>query len=149
MSRKTLLLASGLGLLALRKRLVKKTAAIVRPGYPHFVPSDFEPSVFEITTEDGIVLRGKRYANEGATPVILMAGFAGNGFNYDLAFEDCNMALYLARRGFDVWVANFRGTGREPYKSDRTACPHSIEDVAVYDAPALAAGVAERTGRKP
>lgn len=140
---------AGLGAAILRKRLLEKTATIARPCYPDFCPEDVSSSLFEVVTEDGVTLRGKRYSNEGAMPVILMAGFAGNGFNYDLAFEDCNMALYLARRGFDVWIANFRGTGREPYKSDRTDTPHSIEDVAVYDAPALAAAVTERTGKKP
>jgi len=151
MSRKMLgmALASVLAFTALRKRLFSKTARIATAAYPDFSPEGLEASLFEITTTDGVTLRGKRYANEGKVPVILMAGFAGNGFNYDLAFEECNMAVFLARRGFDVWVANFRGTGREPYKSDRKDSPHSIEDVAVYDAPALATGVVARTGRKP
>jgi pimeloyl-ACP methyl ester carboxylesterase len=132
-----------------RRWLVKNTVALARPAYPHFDPADADASLFEVTTEDGVTLRGKHYAREGGTPVILMAGFAGNGFNYDLAHEDCNMALFLARRGYDVWVANFRGTGRVPFKSDRKDSPHPIEDLAVYDAPALAAEVARRTGRKP
>lgn len=121
----------------------------VKPLYPHFAPADFSGELFEVATDDGLTLRGKRYRSDGAVPVILMAGFSGNGFDYDLAFEECNFALYLARRGYDVWVANFRATGREPYKSDTGDFSHSIEDVAIYDVPALVRGVAAATGKKP
>jgi pimeloyl-ACP methyl ester carboxylesterase len=143
------LLVSALAVPLARKRLLKRTAPLARAAYPHFDPADADASLFEVRTVDEVTLRGKRYERKGATPVILMAGFAGNGFNYDIAFEDCNMALYLYRAGYDVWVANFRGTGREPFKSDRKDSPHPIEDLAVYDAPALASEVAARTGKKP
>jgi pimeloyl-ACP methyl ester carboxylesterase len=80
---------------------------------------------------------------------MLMAGFSGNGFNYDIAFERSNFALYLARRGFDVWVCNFRGTGREPYRSDGGDYSHFIQDLGIYDLPALIEAVTARTGKKP
>ena len=81
--------------------------------------------------------------------MLLLAGFSGNGFNYDIAFEENNFALYMARRGFDVWVCNFRGTGRKPYKSDPGDFSHYIQDLCVYDLPALVARVGNETGSKP
>jgi pimeloyl-ACP methyl ester carboxylesterase len=138
-----------LGLWLVMRLVAREVPREVPPLYPDFVPDDFAPELFEFETSDGVTLRGKRYQNAGATPLILMAGFMGNGFNYDVAIEECNFALYLARRGYDVWVANFRGTGREPYKSDCEGFDHSIEDIAVYDVPALVAGVTRETGIKP
>ncbi len=138
-----------LGLWLLVRLVARDVPPDLAPLYPDFKPEDFEPELFEFETEDGVTLRGKRYPNPGATPVILMGGFMGNGFNYDVAYEECNFALYLARRGFDVWAANFRGTGRAPYKSECDGFGHGIEDIAVYDVPALVTGVSEATGMKP
>jgi pimeloyl-ACP methyl ester carboxylesterase len=130
-------------------RKVLRGAGPVTARYPAFIPEDFPPGLFEVETGDGLVLKGKRYANEGAQPVMLMAGFSGNGFNYDIAFERSNFALYLARRGFDVWVCNFRGTWREPYRSDGGDYSHFIQDLGIYDLPALIEAVTARTGKKP
>jgi pimeloyl-ACP methyl ester carboxylesterase len=119
------------------------------PRYPDFAPEDFPPELFEAVTADGITLRGKRYANPGAIPLILIAGICSNGFQYDLAFEDCNFALYFARRGYDIWVSNLRGTGREPYKSEGGDFSHSVQDKGMYDVAALVEQVTKETGRKP
>lgn len=131
------------------RRLRRAAPGAVTPMYPDFVPEDYPPELFEVLTEDGLTLRGKRYANEGATPLLLMAGFSGNGFNYDIAFEETNFALYMARKGYDVWVCNFRGTGRKPYKSDSGDFSHHIQDLCIYDVPALVSEVTVRTGKKP
>ncbi len=137
---------------------IAATAAVRRPGkrqgfsgarYPGFTPADFPPKLFEVESSGGLTLRGKRYPNPGRTPVILFAGFAGNGFNYDIAFEDSNFALLLARAGYDVWIANFRGTGREPYKSDGGSFDHYIQDLSACDLPAIVDAVTDCTGMKP
>jgi len=143
------LAAIALGLWLVVRLVAREVSREVTPLYPDFIPDDFVPELFEFETADGVTLRGKRYPNAGRTPLVLMAGFMGNGYNYDLAIEECNFALYLARRGYDVWVGNFRGTGREPYKSDCGGFDHAIEDIAVYDVPALVAGVTRETGKKP
>lgn len=144
------LVASSLALAGAAVLGLRKAAhSPVVPRYQNFAPDDFPGELFEVTTDDGITLRGKRYRNRGATPLILMHGYIGNCFNYDLAFEEYNFALYLARRGYDVWIANFRGAGREPFKSDGGEFSHSIEDLAIHDLPALLGAVARETGRKP
>lgn len=100
-------------------------------------------------TDDGAVLKGKRYLNEGAQPVILAHGFSGNGNEFDLPRREHNLAVYLARRGYDVWVSSFRGNGREPNLSLCNGWSHSMDHLAAYDAPALIEGVTVRTGRRP
>ena len=143
---KTLALAGMAGVVAHR---VSGGSEPVTPRYPDFAPDDYPGELFEVETDDGLTLRGKRYANPGATPLMLLAGFTGNGFNYDIAFERSNFALYLARRGYDVWVCNFRGTGRQPYKSDGGDYSHFIQDLGIYDLPALIGMVTAETGKKP
>ncbi len=119
------------------------------PRYPDFIPEDFTPELFEALTRDGVTLRGKHYPNPGGAPLILIAGILSNGFQFDLACEDCNFALYFARRGYDVWVSNLRGTGREPYKSDSGDFSHCIQDKGIFDVPALVEHVTGVTGRRP
>jgi pimeloyl-ACP methyl ester carboxylesterase len=74
-------------------------------------------------------------------------GFSGTGFTFDLPRQGRNLAVYLARGGFDVWVSSFRGCGREPYLSECANWSHSIDNLAILDAPALVDGVADATGK--
>lgn len=69
---------------------------------------------WDLVTEDGAVLRGKRYVNEGAQPVILAHGFLGNGYEFDLPRRDRNLAVHLARKGYDVWVSSLGDAGGSP-----------------------------------
>ncbi|MDD3717596.1 MAG: alpha/beta hydrolase [Actinomycetota bacterium] len=100
-------------------------------------------------TADGVRLKLRRYANEGAQPVLFAHGFNGNGLEFDLPHREHNLALFLAERGYDVWISSFRGCGREPYVCDSGGWGHSIDHLAALDAPALVAGVRGATGRKP
>lgn len=101
------------------------------------------------TTPDGVDLRVKRYANPQGTPVVFFHGFNGNGFEFDLPREGYNMAVYMARRGYDVWVTSFRGCGVEPYRCDHGDWSHSIDTLAIYDAPTLIDNISRIAGRKP
>jgi hypothetical protein len=61
---------------------------------------------WDFVTEDGAVLKGKRYVNEGAQPAILAHGFLGNGYEFDLPRRDRNLAVHLARFGWGTaWAA--------------------------------------------
>ncbi len=100
-------------------------------------------------TADGIELRMKRYAREGAQPVLLVHGFFGNGLEFDLPHREHNLALYLAEHGYDVWISSFRGCGREPYRCGVGDWRHSVDHLAALDAPALVDRVRESTGRRP
>ena len=104
---------------------------------------------WSFTTSDGVALRGGRYAIPGAQPVVLAHGFDGNGSEFDLPRRGRNLAVHLARAGYDVWMANFRGNGRGDSVSDSGGWGHAIDHLAAFDAPALIEGVTRVTGRKP
>jgi len=66
-----------------------------------------------VTTRDGWRLCLYRYANEGArAPVLLVHGLGANHHNLDPPAQDISLALYLHRRGHDVWLVDLRGAGR-------------------------------------
>jgi lysosomal acid lipase/cholesteryl ester hydrolase len=119
------------------------------PGQDEDVCEGLEVEMHEFITDDGVTLRVKRYANPEGTPVVFFHGFNGNGFEFDIPRRGYNMAEYLARRGYDVWITHFRGCGIEPWRCDDGAWQHSIDTLAIYDAPALIDGVTRLTGRKP
>jgi len=119
------------------------------PGQDQEVTDGLTVEKHEFVTPDGVTLRAKRYANPGGTPVVFFHGFNGNGFEFDLPREGFNMAVYLARRGYDVWIPSFRGCGVEPYYCDVGDWSHSIDTLAILDAPTLIDGVTSLTGRKP
>ncbi len=111
--------------------------------------ASLEARVETAVTADGVTLRMKRYAREGTQPVLLVHGFFGNGLEFDLPHRDHNLALYLAERGYDVWISSFRGCGREPYRCGVGDRRHSVDHLAALDAPALVDKVRESTGRRP
>ncbi len=108
-----------------------------------------EARLWSFVTPDGLILRGKRYYVPGGQPIILAHCFAGNGFEFDIPKKGYNLAVYLARRGFDVYMYNARGCGREPFISDPGDWLHSLDHFAALDAPTLVEGVRRETGMKP
>lgn len=102
-----------------------------------------------IRTADGVALKARRYLNEGAQPVLLLPGFTCNGCEFELPHARHNLALYLAAQGYDVWVASFRGCGREPCRSEAGDWSHSIDHLAALDLPALVREVLDVTGIPP
>ncbi len=65
-------------------------------------------------TKDGWKLALHRYKPEQLSvekePVLLVHGFASNRFTWSLA-GDRSFATYLFDRGYDVWIAELRGSG--------------------------------------
>jgi pimeloyl-ACP methyl ester carboxylesterase len=59
-----------------------------------------------------------------------------------------SLAHYLWLQGYDVWMANYRGEGREPYLSGG-ANGYTIDDIGIYDAPAVVKKVFALTGKHP
>ena len=59
-----------------------------------------------------------------------------------------SMAHYLWLQGYDVWMANYRGEGRDPYTSGG-GNGYSLDDLGIYDAPAIVEKVYEVTGKHP
>lgn len=79
-------------------------------------------------------------------PVILLHGsFSNRRFWYSPA--GIGVGPYLARAGFDVWMAEMRGHGLSP--RNRHYQRNTVADYARYDLPAIAAFVQEKSGQVP
>jgi pimeloyl-ACP methyl ester carboxylesterase len=59
-----------------------------------------------------------------------------------------SLAYYLWKQGYDVWSANYRGEGRNPVKSGGAA-GYAIDELGIYDMPAIISKVRGVTGQKP
>lgn len=102
-------------------------------------------------TTDQVEIVMKRYRNEGATPVVLMNGIAQNIYCWDLPYDGHSLGVYLAERGYDVWIPNFRSHGPEEFQSGMPASgwTWNVDDLAVYDIPAIIDKVLMATGQRP
>lgn len=99
-----------------------------------------DPSVELALTRLG---RAGASAARGA-PVVLMHGRFGNRRHW-YAPNGQGLGAWLARAGFDVWLAEMRGHGLSPRNLGyRRNC---VADYARYDLPAIAAFIAEQCGR--
>jgi pimeloyl-ACP methyl ester carboxylesterase len=113
------------------------------------VAEGLDARLWSFVTPDGLTMRGKRYAVPGGQPIVLAHGYTGNGLEFDIPKKGHNMAAYLARRGFDVYMYSIRGCGREPYVSDPGDWLHTMGHFAALDAPTLIQGITRETGKKP
>ncbi|RLN11399.1 triacylglycerol lipase 2-like isoform X1 [Panicum miliaceum] len=116
----------------------------------------------KVTTEDGYILSLKRIphglsdadnSTEDRSPVLLFHGLMVDGFCWVLSTPKQSLGFILADAGFDVWIANCRGT-----KSSRKHTTLKPEDpafwdftwdeLAAYDLPAVLQFVYNQTGGK-
>ena len=68
-------------------------------------------------------------------PVILVPGFGVNRRTFD-AFEGVSLAAYLAERGFDVWILEFRDHGMSAAGCGASALDFTFDDFLYRDFPA-------------
>lgn len=82
----------------------------------------------------------------GGVPVILLHGsFSNRRFWYSP--RGIGLGPFLARAGFDVWIAEMRGHGLSP--RNQAYKRNSVADYARYDLPAIAAFVREQSAQAP
>uniref|UniRef100_A0A0D9XA32 Lipase n=1 Tax=Leersia perrieri TaxID=77586 RepID=A0A0D9XA32_9ORYZ len=116
----------------------------------------------EVTTPDGYILgmqripRGRRVTGGGGgrQPVILQHGVLVDGMTWLLGSPEESLPYILADQGFDVWIANNRGTrwsrrhvSLDP--SSRSYWNWSWDDLVVNDMPAIVDYVCSHSGQKP
>lgn len=88
-----------------------------------------------VTTADGVRLRLQRIGDPGGVPVILAHGTFSN-------HRSCiGLANFLAKKGYSCWIFDWRGHG----KSDRPRTPHTFDDIAMLDVPAVIDAVTSRS----
>jgi pimeloyl-ACP methyl ester carboxylesterase len=97
--------------------------------------------------DDGVelaLLRVEPAAPRAAPPILLVHGTFSNRNFFHGPTADRSLALALAERGFDCWVAELRGHGRSGAAGKNSAW--HFEDWIRRDAPTLVRAVLEATG---
>lgn len=85
-------------------------------------------------------------AGRRGVPVILLHGSFSNR-RFWFSPKGIGLGAYLARAGFDVWIAEMRGHGLSPRNGDYDR--NRVADYARFDLPAIADFVVEQSGRAP
>ncbi len=115
-----------------------------------------DPSVLpgfaaRVTTDDGWTLSlfhvPPAGGEGGGQPVLLVHGTAVN--RYSWMHPQADLAGYLSRRGFDVWIPELRGarSSAPPGMGAWTAGAWTVDDLAQHDVPAILDHVLKTTGR--
>lgn len=98
-------------------------------------------------TPDGWDLALHHYPGKRADrpPVILCSGYSCNRFFID--FNDrYSLARFLARRGYDAWVVEFRGHGLSEPAASKRSHGWTFDELVELDVPATIAYVREQSG---
>ncbi|PRQ22773.1 putative triacylglycerol lipase [Rosa chinensis] len=115
-----------------------------------------------VTTEDGYILgllriphgrSGSKSTRDQKPPVLLQHGLLADAASWLLNPQDQALAFILSDKGYDVWLANTRGTdSSRGHKSLITKDPAywdwTWEQLAAYDLPALFNYVNNQIGQK-
>ncbi|XP_008802257.2 triacylglycerol lipase 2 [Phoenix dactylifera] len=124
------------------------------------IPQGYKCEEYEVTTEDGYILSMQRIpvgriGGGGARrqPVLLQHGVLMDGVTWVLNSPEESLAYILADNGFDVWIANTRGTKWSRRHVSLTpsnpAYWHwSWDELVTYDLPATFNFVYQQTGQK-
>ncbi|KAG0498850.1 hypothetical protein HPP92_003152 [Vanilla planifolia] len=123
-------------------------------------PVGYKCEEFEVTTEDGYILGIQRILEGRAggngtkrQPVLLQHGVLVDGISWLLNSPEQSLAYVLADNGFDVWIANTRGT-RPSFRhislspSDKAYWAWSWDELAAHDLPAMIDFILKKTGQK-
>ncbi|XP_049346463.1 triacylglycerol lipase 2-like [Solanum verrucosum] len=115
---------------------------------------------YEVTTDDGYILSVQRIpqgrvggSGHNRQPVLLQHGILVDGATWVMNSAEQSLAMILADSGFDVWIANTRGTryslrhlNLHSYNPDYWNW--SWDDLVVHDLPTFVNLVYEQTGHK-
>ena len=123
--------------------------------------SGFRIERHEVTTEDGYILAVYRVRHQetkdGAPAVLMQHGIIDSSDGWVMNHEEKAPAFVLAKRGYDVWLGNQRGTmhsrrhvSLDPDSWDpeerRKFFDYSFQEMGDYDVPALVKLVRTATG---
>ncbi|KAJ7964767.1 Lipase [Quillaja saponaria] len=122
-------------------------------------PQGYVCQEHKLTTEDGYILSMQRIpvGRSGKTadkpPVLLQHGIFNDGFTWLFNLPNESLAFILADNGFDVWLANTRGTkysrGHTTLSpNDKAYWDWSWDELVAYDLPTSFQYVFNQTGQK-
>ncbi|XP_057461065.1 triacylglycerol lipase 2-like [Actinidia eriantha] len=113
----------------------------------------------KVTTDDGYILGmqripvGRSGKKSDKPPVLLQHGLMVDAVTWLLNSPDESLAFILADNGYDVWIANTRGTissrGHTSFSpSDAAYWDWSWDELVAYDLPATFQYVQDQTGQE-
>lgn len=118
----------------------------------------YECKEYTVETDDGFLLGLQRISHHHekkpqGPPVLLQHGLLQGGDNWVLNLPSQSLGFILADEGFDVWIANGRGTrwshGHIAFsKHDREYWDWTWDELAEYDLPAMLQFIVTKTGSK-
>lgn len=119
----------------------------------------YDCTEYMVETEDGFLLglqrisHGRAIGKKRRLPVLLQHGLLQGGDNWVLNLPSQSLGFILADEGFDVWIANGRGTrwshGHKTYaKHDKEYWDWTWDELAEFDLPAMLKFVMTTTGSK-
>lgn len=123
-------------------------------------PLGYNCQEFEVKTEDGYILSMQRIpygrlggGQQNRQPVLIQHGVLVDGTTWFLNQPEDNLPCILADNGFDVWIANTRGTrfSRKHVSLDSSRPAYwnwSWDELVAYDLPAAFTFVYNQTGHK-
>lgn len=127
------------------------------------IPSGYKCDEFEVKTEDGYILSMQRIpwghnesgntTGEKKQPVLLQHGVLMDGMTWLLNSPKESLAFILADSGYDVWIANIRGTkwSKRHVSLDPSSSAYwnwSWDELVAYELPAMVDFVHQQTGQK-
>ncbi|EXC31335.1 Triacylglycerol lipase 2 [Morus notabilis] len=125
------------------------------------LPYGYKCQEIEVTTQDGYILNAQRISGgrtgrgsgQKKPPVLIQHGVLVDGMTWLLNSPEENLPMILADNGFDVWIANTRGTRfSRKHKALDPSRPRfwnwSWDELVTFDLPAVFDFVYKETGQK-
>lgn len=105
--------------------------------------------IYYVRTKDLWEIRLCRFRNdsEKSIPILFVHGFGSNQNNFLLPHEH-SIVPYLKSHNFDCWTMDLRGCKSSKPPFGRTRWDASIDDILVYDLPAVIDFILKTTGYK-
>ncbi|HDH97137.1 MAG TPA: alpha/beta fold hydrolase, partial [Proteobacteria bacterium] len=126
-----------------RKARAQTSIRRISEGFPKI---EHEAERIELEAADGQPLcMVRKRARKPVASVLCFHGLAQNRYSFDL--PDRSLANYLVWRGFEVFLAEFRGHGLSGELGSRY--PESFSEKVFLDAPAFVRTARRLAGRRP
>lgn len=103
-----------------------------------------EPKVYPLKTKDGEDLILTRYkGGEDKLPLLMLHGFSGNQYTFNIDTIDTNAAEYFYEHGYDVWILDYRLSSLVKAANQQ----HTLDEIVDNDLPDAVAKILQITGK--